>query len=163
MPLRCWPRRLPPPSASSRRVDTTRHSRRARWPSGMRQGRWRGGSRLHWIRCRGRHHRHSVALRRPPLRHRRRLPPVSSLPHQLSSTSLTMPASRWPGSLPTDGYLRLPPLQVHHPRLRLRLAARQAQVCLSRISPSMRDPTLVQYNQNLTASPGRNTHPCEAS
>jgi hypothetical protein len=42
--------------------------------------RWRGGSRLHGIRCRGLHHRSSVALSRSPLRHRRRPPPNELLP-----------------------------------------------------------------------------------
>lgn len=42
--------------------------------------RWRGGSRLHGIRCRGLRHRSSVALGRSPLRHRRRPPPNELLP-----------------------------------------------------------------------------------
>jgi hypothetical protein len=51
------------------------------------------------------------------------LPPMSSLPHLLSSTWLTTLASRWPGSLPTDGPLQLAPIRVHHPRLPLRCDA----------------------------------------
>jgi hypothetical protein len=104
-----------------------------------------------------------VALRRPALLHRRGLPaanelpspsppPMSSLPHLVSSMWLTTPASRWPGSLPTDAPLRLAPIRVHHSwpplrcdasfsRLTVRLADKRRFVSLSL---SMRDSSTLK-------------------